>query len=291
MIKRNVEGYYRCKVKYSELYEEMTRDMARFLDPKMISMLQHDWLTQTHEAMDQLVASYAPKNKTYSKSKLLLTQVYIAAAIQIVGNSALWTMVFLTFGLIIDGNLDDILECKDRKNMRNKARGQSKDGKTICSTKNYMNLAEGHKAQMLDLQKSGVYESGIAVTAARKSIKAIPNRNKGDKETWTRVYYHPNFFFVKGHKDCRSVAYAMKLCTKEQREAALKIIGSDKIQDEIKKLSQKGKLILLSFFFSVVYKTYQISVVLTSANKNSSGKIIDNLRTGIVGLSTKRRKK
>ena len=40
----------------------------------------------------------------------------------------------------------------------------------------------------------------------------------------------------------------MKLCTKERREVVLKIIGSEKIEDEIKKLSQKGKLILVSVF-------------------------------------------
>ena len=48
----------------------------------------------------------------------------------------------------------------------------------------------------------------------------------------------------------------MKLCTKERREAALKIIGSEKIENEIKKLSQKVKLILVSIFYSVIYETY-----------------------------------
>ena len=101
---------------------------------------------------------------------------------------------------------------------------------------------------MRDLQKGDVYESGIAVAAARKSIKAVPKRNKVDKETWTCIYYHPNFYLVKGHKYFRSEACAMKLCTKERREAALEIIGSEKIEDEIKKLSHKGKLILVSIF-------------------------------------------
>ena len=36
---------------------------------------------------------------------------------------------------------------------------------------------------------------------------------------------------------------AMKLYTKEQREVALKIIESERIEEEIDKLSQKGKMI------------------------------------------------
>ena len=45
----------------------------------------------------------------------------------------------------------------------------------------------------------------------------------------------------------------MKLCTKEQREAALKIIGSEKIEEEIDKLSQKGKVILVCAICIVSY--------------------------------------
>ena len=127
MIKRNAEGYYRCKVKHSELYEEMTRDMAQFLDPKNAINAPTRLINSKNDTMSQSFASYAPKNKTYSKSTSLLTQVHIIAAIQIVGNSALWRMGFRTFGLATNDNVDDILEYKDREKIRKKARDQSID--------------------------------------------------------------------------------------------------------------------------------------------------------------------
>ena len=89
MMKRNKEGYYCCKIKHTELYEEMTSDLARFLVPDMMAMLQHDWLTQINEVMNQSVALYAPNNKTYSKSTSLLCRVHIAAAVQILGHGPL----------------------------------------------------------------------------------------------------------------------------------------------------------------------------------------------------------
>ena len=156
-------------------------------------MLQHDWSTQINEAMNQSVASYAPKNKTYSKSTSLLCRVHIAAAVQIIGHASLWRRIFMDFGLIFDANLKDILIAKDKKKMRKKIKDQTKEGKTVRSTVKYENLAAGHKAQMADLQKGDQYESGIAVAAARKIIKATPKRNEGPKEMWTCIYYHPDY--------------------------------------------------------------------------------------------------
>ena len=72
MMERNSQGYYCCKIKYAASHQEMTNDLARFLVPDMMSILQHDWSTQINEAMNQSVASYAPKNKPIQKVPLSL---------------------------------------------------------------------------------------------------------------------------------------------------------------------------------------------------------------------------
>ena len=261
MMKRNTEGYYRCKIKHAALYEEMTGDLARFLVPEMMGMLQHDWSTQINEAMNQSVASYAPKNKTYSKSTSLLVRVNIAAAVQIIGHASLWRRIFIEFGLTIDANLKDILTAKDKKKMRKKIKDQTKEGKTVRSTVKYENLAAGHKAQMADLQKGDQYESGIAVAAARKSIKAAPKRNEGPKETWTCIYYHPDYCYAKGHKDCRSPLCAMKKHSVEERKAALKVIESARVEQEIMKISTGKNLF---YCVSIHQNLYDDTSVLVS---------------------------
>ena len=125
--------------------------------------------------------------------------------------------------------------------MRKKVRDQTKEGKTVRSTVKYENSARDHKAQMNDLQNGDQYESGIAVAAARKTIKAAPKRNKGPKETWTCIYHHPNYCSVKGHKDCRSLLCLMKPRSKEERDAALKVIQNERIEQEVINMSN-GKL-------------------------------------------------
>lgn len=216
MMKRNAEGFYQCKVKHSELSKKMTDDLSRFLIPEMMVMLQHDWSTQTNEAMKQSVASYAPKGKTYSKLTSLLVRVHIAAAVQIIGHAELWTRIFDKLRLKIDDNLMDILVLKDEAKIRKKVRDQKKEEKTVWSTVKYENSTADHKAQMNDLRNVDQYESGIVVAAARKTIKAAPKCNKGPKETWTCIYHHPNYCSVKGHEDCRSPLFLMTPRSKEE---------------------------------------------------------------------------
>ena len=136
--------------------------------------------------------------------------------------------------------------------MRKKIKDQTKERKSVRSTVNYDNLAAGHKAQMADLQKGDQYESGIAVAAAHKSIKAAPKRNEGPKETWTCIYYHPDYCYAKGHKDCRSPLCAMKKHSVEERKAALKVIESARVEQEIMKIST-GKN---SFYCVSIHKKF-----------------------------------
>ena len=105
------------------------------------------------------------------------------------------------------------------------------------STVKDKNLAEGYKAQVEDVQKGGVYESRIAVTVSQKILKAAPKRSEGPKEAWTYIYYHPDYCTVKGHKDCRSPLCLMTERSKEERLAALKVIQTEQIEEEVKKLT------------------------------------------------------
>ena len=210
--------------------------------------------------MNQSVASYAPKTKTYSTTTSLLCRVHIAAAVQILGHAPLWKRIFSRLGLQIDDNLLNILLGKDEVKMRKKVRSQTIEGKTVRSTTKYESLAQGHKAQMNDLMKGDAYESGITVSAARKNLKAAPKRNKEPKETWTCIYYHPDYWTVKAHKDCMSPLCMMKLRSKEEREAALKVIENEKIEQEVMKLSM-GKLLYYCMYdwildISYSYKIY-----------------------------------
>lgn len=58
--------YYRCKVKYQTLYNQLNEALEPYLTEDMSKILHHGWSTQINETMNNSVASYAPKNRHYS---------------------------------------------------------------------------------------------------------------------------------------------------------------------------------------------------------------------------------
>ena len=62
---RNEMGYYRCKDKHRKLYHDLTKAFAPYITHDMMRMLHHEYDTQKNEALNNSVASYAPKSKTY----------------------------------------------------------------------------------------------------------------------------------------------------------------------------------------------------------------------------------
>ena len=257
VMRRNSNGYYHCKVKHSELYHQMTLDMAQFISQEMLSMLQHNWSTQINEAMNNSVSSYAPKSRTYSTTDSLEARVNIAAATQVIGYEKFWGKIFNEFQLSMDDNLIHVLQYKDNRKLKKKSCQQTKEGKRNRSKLKYKSLADNHKQQMIDCKNGHKYETGISISEARKSLKDTPARNTGSKETWTCIYYHPKYCTKKGHKDCRSKECAMYGKTTEEQKAVSEIIQEEKLQVEIARLKTEK-------MNNCTKKTY-------------------NLRTGLVG--------
>ena len=83
IIERNENGYYRCKNKHQKLYRQLSIAYAPYITKEMLSMLNHNFDTQKNEALNNSVAAYAPKSKTYSMTSSLECRVGLAAGVQI----------------------------------------------------------------------------------------------------------------------------------------------------------------------------------------------------------------
>ena len=79
--------------------------------------------------MNNSVAAYAPKSKTYSLIYSLLICIVVAAGIQILGYQGFWSQVFFKFGLELNPNLDASLRNRDTKKKKRKGRDRTKEGK------------------------------------------------------------------------------------------------------------------------------------------------------------------
>jgi len=95
---------------------------------------------------------------------------------------------------------------------------------------------DAHKTQ-LDAYKEGTfYESGVAMSLAKKTLKAVPRNPDGTPaDEWKCPYYHPLYCTELGHSSCGNKRCGMKLKSKVERAAALKIINAEQIEEEVKR--------------------------------------------------------
>ena len=129
IAQRNDMSYYRCKDKHRKLYHDLTQAFAPFITHKMMTMLHHEFDTQKNEALNNSVASYAPKSKTFSLTNSLHCRVAIAAGVQILGYEDFWSRVFFKFGVDLDENQRISLQNRDMKKKNATARCQTKNEK------------------------------------------------------------------------------------------------------------------------------------------------------------------
>ena len=248
LVERNQRGYYRSKITHAQLYKDMTLAYQPYIQEEMLKQLQHSFSTQRNEAMNQSVASYAPKGKTYSLTDSLDTRVCIAGGIQIHGYAGLWSKIFGAFQIELDDNLRKHLESRDRTKAYKGRRQKSIEGKKLRGQKRYEKVKVAQE-EWEEMQRTGMgYNPGMAATTAIAKQKAKENlpsaaeRNpKGTAKELLRCQYYPSFCNCLGHSTARSKQCGMHGKSKEEVSAAKKIILSNAVANEIEKIQNSGK--------------------------------------------------
>ena len=97
--------YYRYKMKNADMHEKICRLYKPFSTKEALTQLSHPYNTQYNKAMNNSVASFAPKGKTFDKTESLDARVVIVAGIQILGYELFWESIYDEFGLTFDNHL------------------------------------------------------------------------------------------------------------------------------------------------------------------------------------------
>ena len=139
LVQRFKNGYYRCKRKNSEVYEQICELYKPYITEEHLRQLQHNFSTQHNEAMNNSVSAFSLKGKTYSKIESFETRAAIAACVQILGYEHFWELVYGYFGVSFDGNLRKYLRNIDKKKRRKKQLAQTNEGKAKRSKKRKKN--------------------------------------------------------------------------------------------------------------------------------------------------------
>eukprot|EP00978_Attheya_sp_CCMP212_P026795 scaffold88833_cov40-Attheya_sp.AAC.1 len=94
VLRGDTSGKYRSKEGNAKLYASLEIIMDKYATEEKMRQLHHGYSTQGNEAMNQSVASFAPKTKTYSTTMSLHNRVKMAASIQIVGHVEFWEQAY-----------------------------------------------------------------------------------------------------------------------------------------------------------------------------------------------------
>ena len=173
LIEKIDSGYYRCKQQHKNAYEKICNAYSPYVTKEMLMMLHHPWSTQKNEALNKSVASYAPKDRTFSQTTSLDTRVGLAGATQVGGYLKLWKKIYESENMDVDENFSAHLRMMDTAKNNKNERAKTNKSKSRRSLGKYKKLK---KAQELDRKahKEGTeYASGVAIKKATKIVNLM----------------------------------------------------------------------------------------------------------------------
>ena len=136
-------SYYRNKDTDSELYNQLWEVYEPCILPHRLLELLHLYDTQVNEAMNQLVAKFAPKNECLGTSMALTHRVYVAVGIHNLGYHDFWKRVYDDLKLSMSSVLANHLLNKDKEKNRRRERQSKPSTKRKRNHDNYLKIQEG----------------------------------------------------------------------------------------------------------------------------------------------------
>ena len=91
--------FYRCKHKDSALYDMLHEIISRFITLPCLEEIGHGLDTNCNEALNNLIAWVAPKNKTYSGTGSLKTRINVNISIHSIGFMQFFLRLFHKLGI------------------------------------------------------------------------------------------------------------------------------------------------------------------------------------------------
>ena len=127
-------------------------------------------------------------------------------------------MVCDEFDFNIDANLLLILTQRDEHKRRKNVWQGTLEGKRKRSAKKHEKINAEHKSYMDNYKDGCMYQTGIAVAAAKQSLPKAAERNPegAPKELYKCPYYHPLYCTILGHTSCVNMFCGMRHNTKSE---------------------------------------------------------------------------
>ena len=142
----------------------MLKAFEPFLKPERLMESLHGCSTQCNEAMNQSIAKYAPKNKSYGSTMSLSNRVAIAVGVFNYGHEKFWKEVYSDIGMTMTSTLSLHLQMKDRKIEKRRENEKKPSVKLRRAQKQIERTNQLMEMERKDREKGATYGTGIAIT-------------------------------------------------------------------------------------------------------------------------------
>ena len=134
---RDDKGYYRCKLADRQLYDKIVEKYSKYISLQFLMHCCHQYDTHLNEGTNRSVSKYVPKGTNFCTTTSLITCVYIAAGIQLVGNHIIWVECMRVLDLLVPVQTELYLLDLDQHELRN-----------FCREHNFANIASKRRMSM-----------------------------------------------------------------------------------------------------------------------------------------------
>ena len=230
-----------------KLFNQIMQAISPFLSHDMLSMLWHTSDTNLNEAMNRSISSFAPKDRTFSRTMSLNTRVCIAVGVNILGHYEFWKKVLDRLGVKMSDSLEILLKRRDGTNAHRIVYRRRPDVKRKRKAPETVKIAEGINKRKQQIQ-DGTYSSGIAIAAEQQAKKIVKELSEAAKEKNRKApdnkkvcKFYPHFCKRVGHNSASSKECAMHGKSKEEKDDALKTINDMMLASQIAKVQSECK--------------------------------------------------
>ena len=157
------QSYYRSKTEHSKLYDQMQRAYAPYTTPERIRESQHPYDTQLNESLNNVVAKFAPKNRTYAHSMSLSNRIAIVIGSHNYGSLRFWSKVYDSLSLPMSSALLNHLMFIDKKKKRKRIHNEKFENKQKRTKKANENIRNMIRKEIEDAKRGATYRTGIGI--------------------------------------------------------------------------------------------------------------------------------
>ena len=211
-------SYYRDKKIDKRLYDQMWSLYEPCILPHRLAESLHPYDTQLNESMNQVIAKYAPKNKSFGTSMALTHRVSVAIGIHNYGHYKFWTEVFNDLQIDMPSNLQSHLLAKDMKKQKKREYQSQPDVKKKRNRDTFEKIQEGMKKMKADKKRGATYETGMGMKySIPPEVEAIDTRTKEQNNVQCTLMG----CYTAGHSRRSSKACTYYKCTGKDLQASI----------------------------------------------------------------------